>query len=129
MKFNRVMKLNRLRHARILLRLTVPLALATIGAGFARPAPPPPAEAGTYTITIRNFEFSPRNLQIPAGAKVIWVNKDDEIHKIADVNNLYLSKPLDSDDSFSFEFKAPGNYDYFCALHPHMTGKITVEKP
>lgn len=110
----------------ILLGFVAPLALATIGAGFARPAPPPPAD-GTYTITIRNFEFTPKNLQIPAGAKVIWINKDDEIHKIAEVNNSFLSKPLDSDDAFTFEFKAAGKYDYFCALHPHMTGKITVE--
>jgi plastocyanin len=111
---------------RIFLGITILLALAALGPGYASPAPRP-GDPGTYTITISNFEFSPRNLQIPAGSKVIWVNKDDEVHKIADVNNLFLSKPLDTDDGFSFEFKAAGKYEYFCSLHPHMTGKIVVE--
>jgi plastocyanin len=34
---------------------------------------------------------------------------------------------LDKDDKFSYEFKTPGTYDYFCRLHPHMTGKIIVK--
>ena len=28
---------------------------------------------------------------------------------------------------FSFTFTAPGDYKYFCSLHPHMTGMVKVE--
>ena len=64
---------------------------------------------------------------IPPGSKVVWVNKDEEPHKIVETNSLFTSKPLDTDDQFTFEFKASGNYEFFCALHPRMTGKITVQ--
>ena len=39
----------------------------------------------------------------------------------------FRSKALDSDDKFSFTFTAPGSFDYFCSLHPMMTGTIVVE--
>ena len=34
---------------------------------------------------------------------------------------------LDTDESFSYKFDKPGNYPYFCSLHPKMTGRITVQ--
>ncbi|HXZ22255.1 MAG TPA: plastocyanin/azurin family copper-binding protein, partial [Pseudolabrys sp.] len=39
----------------------------------------------------------------------------------------FRSKPLDSEDKYSFTFTTPGTYKYFCSLHPHMTGTIVVE--
>jgi len=32
-----------------------------------------------------------------------------------------------TDDQFSFVFTASGTYDYFWALHKHMTARITVK--
>jgi plastocyanin len=34
---------------------------------------------------------------------------------------------LDTENSFSFIFMDAGDYDYFCFLHPHMTGKVVVK--
>ena len=34
---------------------------------------------------------------------------------------------MDTDEAFSFTFSTPGEYYYFCSLHPHMTGTIVVE--
>jgi plastocyanin len=31
------------------------------------------------------------------------------------------------DDTFSQTFTAPGEYDYFCSIHPRMVGKIVVK--
>ena len=28
--------------------------------------------------------------------------------------------------SYSSKFEQVGNYDYFCSIHPYMTGKIVV---
>ena len=56
-----------------------------------------------------------------------WRNEDDIPHTIASTVRAFKSKALDTDDSFSFTFTEPGSYDYFCSLHPHMTGKIVVE--
>jgi plastocyanin len=71
--------------------------------------------------------FSPRNLTIPVGSKVTWTNKDEEPHKVAEVNSAFASAPLDTDEGFTFEFKTPGKYEYFCTVHPRMTGTIIVE--
>jgi plastocyanin len=103
-----------------------PLAPNASGAGFGSPAPGA-GDAPPFTITIKDFTFTPRTLTIPAGSKVVWVNKDEEPHKIVEVNSLFTSKPLDTDDHFIFEFKSAGTYEFFCALHPRMTGKIIVE--
>ncbi len=36
---------------------------------------------------------------------------------------------LDTDQKFTITAGAPGTYNYFCSVHPKMTGKIIVEKP
>ena len=40
---------------------------------------------------------------------------------------VFKSKTLDTDDAYSFTFTTPGSYEYFCSLHPHMTGTVVVE--
>ena len=37
------------------------------------------------------------------------------------------SGTLDTDDKFAHVFNQPGTYEYFCAVHPHMKGRIVVK--
>ena len=47
---------------------------------------------------------------------------------IASANNAFTrSKAMDTGDSYSHTFNTPGTYQYFCYIHPHMTGAIVVE--
>jgi amicyanin len=85
------------------------------------------AQGTASTVAIDNFTFSPQSLTVKAGATVTWTNKDDIPHAIAAVSKLFRSKALDTDDNYSFTFTTPGTYEYFCSLHPHMTGTIVVE--
>ena len=63
-----------------------------------------------------------------AGTTVTWVNEDDTPHTVvSDDRKTFRSKPLDTDDRFSFTFTTPGTYGYFCSIHPHMTGKVVVK--
>jgi plastocyanin len=78
-------------------------------------------------VTIDNFTFGPPGLAVAAGTTVKWVNHDDIPHNVVDKNKAFRSKALDTDDSFSFTFANAGTYDYFCGLHPQMTGKIIVK--
>ena len=84
--------------------------------------------ASANGISIDNFTFNPPTLTVKAGTTVTWTNKDDIPHGIASANNAFTrSKAMDTDDSFSFTFTTPGSYEYFCYIHPHMTGTIVVQ--
>ena len=79
------------------------------------------------SVTIDNFVFEPAKLTIKAGTTVTWPNRDDIPHTVAAKDRSFKSKAMDTDDSYSFTFATPGEYEYFCSLHPHMTGTIVVE--
>jgi len=78
-------------------------------------------------ITVDNFTFTPPELTVAVGTTVKWLNHDDIPHNVVDKNKAFRSKVLDTDDSYSFTFASAGTFDYFCALHPHMQGKIIVK--
>jgi plastocyanin len=78
-------------------------------------------------VKIDNFVFNPQEMTVAVGTTVNFVNHDDIPHTVVDKNKAFRSKALDTDDSFSFTFASAGTYDYFCGLHPHMTGKIIVK--
>ena len=79
------------------------------------------------TAKIDNFTFVPARLTVKAGATVTWRNADDIPHTVTSTTQLFKSKALDTEDSFSFTFTEPGTYQYFCSLHPRMTATIVVE--
>ena len=78
-------------------------------------------------ITVDNFTFTPPELTVAVGTTVKWLNHDDIPHNVVEKNKAFRSKVLDTDDSYSFTFASAGTFDYFCALHPHMQGKIIVK--
>jgi plastocyanin len=78
-------------------------------------------------VTIDNFSFTPPTITITAGTTVTWINHDDVPHTVTANDKQFASKALDTDDRFSHAFATPGTYPYFCAVHPHMTGKIIVK--
>ena len=78
-------------------------------------------------VEIDDFAFSPARITVKAGTTVAWLNADDTPHRVASSSKLFKSKVLDTDGSFSFTFTTPGMYEYFCSLHPYMTGTVVVE--
>jgi plastocyanin len=80
-------------------------------------------------IEIKDFAFNPQTLTVKSGEKVTWINRDDEPHTIVSVGKQFKkSTALDTDQEFTITVGAPGTYDYFCSVHPKMTGTIVVEK-
>ena len=101
---------------------------AVIGSGLAGGVLVARAASPATAISIDNFTFNPQSLTVKAGTTVTWTNRDDIPHGIAATNNAFKrSQALDTDDSYSFTFTTPGTYQYFCYVHPHMTGTIVVE--
>jgi plastocyanin len=101
---------------------------AVVGSGLAGGVLVARAQTSATAVSIHNFTFNPQTVTVKAGTTVTWTNKDDIPHGIAATNNAFKrSQALDTDDSYSFTFTTPGTYQYFCYVHPHMTGTIVVE--
>jgi plastocyanin len=79
------------------------------------------------TVKISNFTFGPPTLTVHPGTTVTWINDDDTAHTIMAMDKSFRSKPLDTGDRFAFTFTKPGEYTYFCTVHPMMTGKVVVK--
>lgn len=79
------------------------------------------------TVQIDNFSFTPQTLTVTVGTKVTWVNKDDVPHTVTSTEKTFKSGVLDTDDKFTYTFSTPGTNNYFCSVHPHMTGKVIVK--
>lgn len=82
----------------------------------------------TNSVTIQNFAFSPVNISVKAGTKVTWTNNDSATHTITETDNQTgpNSGNVSPGSSYSFTFTKPGIYHYHCAIHPDMTGSVTV---
>ena len=100
------------------------LLVAGVAAAYLHAA----ATAGAEEITVKigNFTFGPQDLKVKAGTTVTWTNEDDIPHTVVSPGK-FRSKVLDTDGKYSFTFTTPGTYNYFCSLHPHMTGTVVVE--
>jgi plastocyanin len=108
-------------------KLCVTTALAAAVLAAAATFPAASVQAADTEVKIDSFTFVPQRTTVKAGTTVTWTNDDDIPHTVASGGKLFKSKALDTKDKFSFTFTTPGTYEYFCSLHPHMTGAIVVE--
>jgi len=83
--------------------------------------------ASTADVKIDNFSFGPAAITVAVGTTVTWINRDDIPHTVVSTEKVFKSKVLDTDEKFSFTFAKPGEYPYFCSIHPKMTGKVVVQ--
>jgi plastocyanin len=81
---------------------------------------------GESVVKIDNFSFRRDTVNVPIGTTLIWRNGDDIPHSVVAADKSFHSRALDSDEQFSFVFEKPGEFVYFCGLHPFMKGKIIV---
>jgi plastocyanin len=107
--------------------MRIELMAFVTGAALACVIAPSVAQNNVVPVTIDNFVFSPERLTVKVGTTITWTNHDDIPHTVAAKDRAFKSKVMDTDESFTFTFATPGEYTYFCSLHPHMTGTIVVE--
>jgi plastocyanin len=86
----------------------------------ATPAPPP------GDILMAGRIFSPRTLTVDAGTVVRWRNNDTREHTVTANDRSFDSGLMAVGATFVRTFTTPGTFNYLCAIHPDMTGTITV---
>ena len=93
--------------------------------------PPPPSSGGGsshfHTVNVQNMAFSPSALTIAVGDTVSWTNGDAVAHTVTSNTGNELSGSLSPAANYQHIFAAAGNYPYHCAIHPTMTGAVTVQ--
>ena len=82
--------------------------------------------AGDGAVSIANFSFNPGDTSVAAGTTVRWTNDDGVPHRVKADDDSFESEDLAQGDTFEHTFDAAGTFDYICAIHPDMTGTITV---
>lgn len=89
-------------------------------------------DSGRPSCELTNECFLPANITIDAGTEVIWLNDDQAAHTITSGNpengptDYFDSGLILQGDSFSYDFDVPGEFPYFCLVHPWMEGYVTV---
>jgi plastocyanin len=83
-----------------------------------------------------NGEFySPDVVETTVGSMVTWTNDDTTLHTVTSgvvegsagtPDGVFDSSYMNKGASFSWVPEEAGEYDYFCTLHPYMTGKVVV---
>lgn len=75
--------------------------------------------------------FTPATFTMKAGSTVTWVNKDTVTHTVTSTAVPSGASPFNSGNlpygnTFKVTLTVPGTYQYYCAIHPSMTGTIVV---
>ncbi|MBC8074435.1 MAG: cupredoxin domain-containing protein, partial [Chloroflexales bacterium] len=74
--------------------------------------------ANELVVPLVNFNFAPRELVVPLGATVVWVNQDGAPHNVvADDGAGFRSELLKTGNRYTNTFGALGTFPYFCELH------------
>ena len=96
--------------------------------GLASPAFIAPAYAsGTiHEVEIRDFEFSPKHLDVKTGDTVRFTNYDLAPHTATAVDDSWDTGDLALNQSVMIEVTENWQGEYYCAFHPVMTGIIEV---
>src|SRR5215212_2868442 len=92
-------------------------------------APGATAQGTTTKVSIQDFFFSPVNVSFEPGTTVTLVNEGNVPHTVTSDDGQFDSGVLMPGDSYTVMFKGQGTITYHCAIHPSMTGSVTVGTP
>jgi uncharacterized protein YjbI with pentapeptide repeats/plastocyanin len=76
--------------------------------------------------------YLPSTLVKEIGLSVIWANNDTSPHTVTSgspgdgPSGYFDSGLMMGDDSFEFPFEEEGTFDYFCMVHPWMSGTVII---
>jgi plastocyanin len=84
------------------------------------------ATAGAKEVVVDNFSFAPGTTTVAVGSTVTWTNRDDVPHNVVSIEKKFASPVLETGERFSHTFESAGSYEYYCSLHPRMTGRVVA---
>ena len=75
--------------------------------------------------------YLPSTITVDAGSTITWINEDRGLHTVTTgyydtPDGMVESGHVSPEDKFSFTFDTPGQFHYYCRLHPWMEGTVIV---
>jgi plastocyanin len=88
------------------------------------------APAASTSVQVLKDSYSPAVITVRAGDTVTWTNVDTTPgngHTVTSSGRGPLkSSSFGQGGTYSYTFSTAGSYPYYCAIHPDMTGTVTV---
>jgi plastocyanin len=95
--------------------------------GIAAADEPRAPQVTTHTVVIENMQFSPAELRVQRGERIVWVNKDLFPHTVTAVSHAFDSGSIAANSSWTYVARKAGEYAYGCTFHPTMKGTLKVQ--
>jgi plastocyanin len=124
--------------------LILVLATGLLLTGCSASSSPATKSSDGGAVRIQGIAFAPGKLTVTDGTSVTWTNKDNVMHTVtsgkpgkdpipgvskgtkAQPSGVFDHSMSSSGATFTFSFKDPGTYPYFCKVHSSMRGVIVV---
>jgi plastocyanin len=103
------------------MRSFVPIILGGIALLLAAPA-----SSATTAVQIKSTGFAPRAVTINQDDSVTWTNTDNKDHQVVANGGSFASPILKPNQKFTRTFRNGGTFRYHDALHPSLSGTVTV---
>ena len=91
------------------------------------PTPEPTPAPTSVEVEISGFTFVPATVTVAVGTTVTWTSNDSAPHTVSSRDDVFDSGNLSRSATFSYVFDQSGTFEYYCKIHPYMTGKVIVE--
>lgn len=72
--------------------------------------------------------YQPNPIRVRVGQAVTWTNQDSDPHDVTADDGTFYSGPIGDGGTWRWIPTRPGTYQYFCTIHPEMTGEIIVRR-
>ena len=83
---------------------------------------------GRADVAIVDVAYQPASVLVQAGDTVTWTNTGSTPHTVTADDGSVDSGPFAPRASFSQTFPAAALFIYHCAIHPQMTGAVTITR-
>lgn len=75
---------------------------------------------------VEDFQFNPLTVDVAAGGQVRWTWMGSASHSVTSTGSGPLGSPTQQSGTYTFTFPTAGRYDFYCTVHPFMTGTVIV---
>ena len=91
------------------------------------------AQSPAAAVTIKDFEFVPKEIKVKVGTTVTWTNAGTTAHSATAIDKSFNTRNLQPGETKSVTFTTPGTVVYHCVFHGNpddrsgMIGTVVVE--